>query len=381
VNNGYPTFLWQESDEELITYTLTYTAGIGGSISGNASQTVNEGENGTAVTAVANSGYRFVRWSDNSTVNSRIDTNVNQNKPLQAIFERVLSEFSSAPISTPPGVGTGARDSGIIGASNIGQSINVGEIDSPGVNVLTYIRSKNNFTAPQSSNNWNLVNQSFQITNLDLFNNIATIVIPSESITLTLKKGESKEVDLDKDKINDIKVTFTDVYVNRAEITVKSLSEINKTSAKSESNLIDYNLVIKKEKESTEKIDKGLSNRLNGRLLLQVEEKGQTWYLEPITKERYFMGRPVDAFNMMRHFGLGISEDNFSKLEKSGAPSRFAGRILLRVEAKGEAYYINPVDMKMHYLGRPADAFNLMRELALGISNENIRKILVGEVK
>ena len=37
--------------------------------------------------------------------------------------------------------------------------------------------------------------------------------------------------------------------------------------------------------------------------------------------------------------------------------------------------------MKLHYLGRPADALNLMRNLALGISNANIRQIPVGEVK
>jgi hypothetical protein len=93
------------------------------------------------------------------------------------------------------------------------------------------------------------------------------------------------------------------------------------------------------------------------------------------------MGRPADAFTMMRRFGLGISEANFSKFEKSGVPSRFAGRIFLRVQTNGEAYYVNPTDMKMYYLGRPIDAFNLMKNLALGISNGNIRQIPVGEFK
>ena len=150
---------------------------------------------------------------------------------------------------------------------------------------------------------------------------------------------------------------------------------------KPETSDVDVNLVMNRERELVKKKNMVLTNRLLGRILLQVEEKGEAWYLEPISKAKYFMGRPVDAFGMMRRFGLGISEANFTKFEKSGVPSRFAGRILLRVENKGEAYYINPVDMKLHYLGRPADAFAIMRNLALGISNDNLRQIPVGEIK
>jgi hypothetical protein len=144
---------------------------------------------------------------------------------------------------------------------------------------------------------------------------------------------------------------------------------------------VDVKQVMNHERSLVSKVNTALTNRLAGRILLQVEEKGQAWYVEPVSKQKHFMGRPADAFDMMRRFGLGISEANFSKFEKSGVPARFTGRIFLRVENKGEAYYVNPVDMKMHYLGRPADAFNLMRELALGISNSNIRQIPVGEVK
>ncbi len=150
---------------------------------------------------------------------------------------------------------------------------------------------------------------------------------------------------------------------------------------KPEASDLDVSLVMNKERELVKKKNTALTNRLSGRILLQVEGNGEAWYVEPTTKTKHFMGRPVDAFEMMRRFGLGISEANFSKFEKSGVPSRFAGRILLRVENKGEAYYINPVDLKMYYLGRPDDAFRIMRELALGISNDNLRQIPVGEVK
>ncbi len=68
------------------TYTLTYTAGANGSITGSSPQTVNHGANGTSVTAVPNSGYHFVQWSDGSTANPRTDTAVTADISVTAAF-------------------------------------------------------------------------------------------------------------------------------------------------------------------------------------------------------------------------------------------------------------------------------------------------------
>jgi uncharacterized repeat protein (TIGR02543 family) len=68
------------------TYTLTYTADANGSISGTSPQTVPYASSGTAVTAVPNTGYHFVKWSDNSTSNPRTDANVTSNLSVTAIF-------------------------------------------------------------------------------------------------------------------------------------------------------------------------------------------------------------------------------------------------------------------------------------------------------
>jgi hypothetical protein len=72
--------------DPIAQYTLTYTAGAHGSISGTSPQTVNAGSNGTAVTAIADAGYHFVNWSDASTANPRTDTNVNANISVTASF-------------------------------------------------------------------------------------------------------------------------------------------------------------------------------------------------------------------------------------------------------------------------------------------------------
>ena len=68
------------------TFTLAYTAGANGSITGTTPQTVNYGTDGTAVTAVPSTGYHFVNWSDASTANPRTDLNVTANIAVTANF-------------------------------------------------------------------------------------------------------------------------------------------------------------------------------------------------------------------------------------------------------------------------------------------------------
>jgi CSLREA domain-containing protein len=68
------------------TYDLTYTAGAGGTIDGTTPQTINSGDNGTAVTAVADPGYHFVDWSDGIFIASRTDLHVLANISVTANF-------------------------------------------------------------------------------------------------------------------------------------------------------------------------------------------------------------------------------------------------------------------------------------------------------
>ncbi|MEZ5105135.1 MAG: InlB B-repeat-containing protein [Draconibacterium sp.] len=70
----------------ITTYTLTYTAGTGGTISGTSPQTVNYGDDGTAVEAVPGTGYHFVDWSDGSIANPRTDENVMEDISVTANF-------------------------------------------------------------------------------------------------------------------------------------------------------------------------------------------------------------------------------------------------------------------------------------------------------
>ncbi|MDP2630102.1 MAG: hypothetical protein Q8P56_01720, partial [Candidatus Uhrbacteria bacterium] len=126
-----------------------------------------------------------------------------------------------------------------------------------------------------------------------------------------------------------------------------------------------------------------LQEKLSGRILLQVEEKGKAWYIDPSTQSRAYLGRPADAFRVMRELGLGITNNDLAKIATSDLSTatnatfakKLAGKILLQVQENGEAWYINPVDLKRYFLGRPSDAFSVMRGLGLGISNKDMSTI------
>jgi len=68
------------------TYTLTYTAGTNGTISGTSSQSVDYGTAGSEVTAVPDAHYHFVDWSDGVLTTVRTDLNVTENKSVTANF-------------------------------------------------------------------------------------------------------------------------------------------------------------------------------------------------------------------------------------------------------------------------------------------------------
>ena len=75
-------------DTEPEQVTVEYKAGPGGKIEGLASQKINQGGSTTEVTAVADSGFQFVRWSDGKTTARRNETNVQKDLTLTAEFQK-----------------------------------------------------------------------------------------------------------------------------------------------------------------------------------------------------------------------------------------------------------------------------------------------------
>jgi hypothetical protein len=193
-------------------------------------------------------------------------------------------------------------------------------------------------------------------------------------------------------------------------------------------------LVAERELLPTTTVDEVLTFILLGHILLQVQGLGEAWYVNPVDRTRYYLKDGETAFTYLRSFGLGISdsdlekipvgfEDRFEDIDSDGdgvqdrmeeglgtdpfssdsdgdgfsdrtelengfnplgegrlpideqLTERLSGRIVLQVGNRGQAWYINPRDGKRYYMKNGAAAYEIMRFLSLGITNQDLAKI------
>ncbi len=93
--------------------TVTYAAGEGGSVQGQAKQIVYLGESTEEVTAVAEEGYEFVRWDDGFAEAVRSDANVQEDAVYTAIFQKVEKPAPQEKVTVTYTAGTGGRIAGM----------------------------------------------------------------------------------------------------------------------------------------------------------------------------------------------------------------------------------------------------------------------------
>ncbi len=138
------------------------------------------------------------------------------------------------------------------------------------------------------------------------------------------------------------------------------------------------NSTVEQEKATKNVIDKNLSNKMKGKILLQVENHGEAWYINPKNGEKHYMADGNSAYGVMRNLGIGITNKDLEKIKSNKTfAKKNAGKIFLQIESKGEAYYID-FDGAAHYLKDGVAAYEIMRNLGLGITNDNLNKIAEG---
>ncbi|MFH1253629.1 MAG: serine protease [Candidatus Uhrbacteria bacterium] len=144
----------------------------------------------------------------------------------------------------------------------------------------------------------------------------------------------------------------------------------------------------------SEKYDSVLVDRLIGRILLQVQENGEAWYVNPSDSLRYYMADGAAAYTLMRYFSLGITDANLSLIPAAATTTEISntasicstntlanqlkGKILLQVEQHGEAWYVDPDTCYRIYMKDGAVAYEIMRFLSLGITNSDLEKMPSG---
>lgn len=123
-----------------------------------------------------------------------------------------------------------------------------------------------------------------------------------------------------------------------------------------------------------------IANRLKGQILLQVESHGEAYYIHPTSSTAYYMANGDEAYNIMRDLGIGITNKDLEKITTNKTfAKKYSGKIFLQVEFHGEAYYID-FNGEPHYLKNGADAYKIMRGLGLGITNKDLEKIEISKV-
>jgi len=128
------------------------------------------------------------------------------------------------------------------------------------------------------------------------------------------------------------------------------------------------------------KVDSAFTKKQVGKILLQVESHGEAWYVNPKDSKMYYMADGDKAYNVMRNLGVGITNKDLTKIQANKTlAKKNAGKIFLQIESRGEAYYID-FNGVAHYLKDGAAAYEIMRSLGLGITDNNLNKIPEGSL-
>ena len=104
-------------------YTLTVTAGTGGSVS-TSGGTYDDGTIVT-VTATPNDGYEFVGWNGSDSTNATIDITINSNTTLEALFSEIQSTAATTQYNLTVTAGTGGSVSTSGGTYDDGTTVTI----------------------------------------------------------------------------------------------------------------------------------------------------------------------------------------------------------------------------------------------------------------
>ncbi|MCX6793160.1 MAG: fibrobacter succinogenes major paralogous domain-containing protein [Candidatus Falkowbacteria bacterium] len=114
----------------------------------------------------------------------------------------------------------------------------------------------------------------------------------------------------------------------------------------------------------------GVNKNPNIGVMVPVNDYEPAWYINPGTKEKIVLTEPLSALRVMKKFGVGIKHSTLHKYLKSGFPKNLAGKVLLDVEARGQAYYVSALDLSGHFLGQPNFALLVFRENGFRLSKD-----------
>jgi hypothetical protein len=181
--------------------------------------------------------------------------------------------------------------------------------------------------------------------------------------------------------------------------------------------------------------DSSWYDQFKGKIIMRPESHGETYYISPIDSKIYYLSSAATAYTVMGQLGVGITPVDLDKFKPAYIPNNdldtdgdglsdkfelsldfnpnsedtdgdgwddklelesnnsvtgpgpakydftfaanHAGNIYLDVVGgHGEAWYINPADNLRYYLGTPEDAFAVMKNSAIGVSELDFNRLI-----
>lgn len=110
-----------------------------------------------------------------------------------------------------------------------------------------------------------------------------------------------------------------------------------------------------------------LLERVSGKILLQVMDQGQAWYVYPQDQKRYLLS--IDGFETVKKLAVKVG----GQIDEKSLVGYF-----ITADEK-TYYYFNPADFKKYSFSDFAGLLNVIRTVGVGAYNRDLKAIEVGE--
>jgi len=122
---------------------------------------------------------------------------------------------------------------------------------------------------------------------------------------------------------------------------------------------------------------------LFGRLVLQVENGNKLWYINPKTKERWYLHNDDDINNLIQEVGITPTVDEFSQLATHAIYTtpkvlltKYAGRIIISPEDKNKTFFLNKADGILYGIGDYNYFYNQIGKVIAARINDSLLRQL-----
>lgn len=130
------------------------------------------------------------------------------------------------------------------------------------------------------------------------------------------------------------------------------------------------------------------AKKLSGQIIYSTDKPDQFWLVDASTLKRSLLSDYKTGLQTFKHLFTGISEFNFNKITSLNngknnleLAKKFWGKIVLRVEKHGAAWFINPKDSLKYDLSTADNFFKNLKLIATPVTPAQLAEIHKPELK